>query len=203
MVGIKNSVQNSSEICVSCAILTFIQKQSIHSFKNGLNNVTNQVVMMLMQSNKSNISQHSDWPKVFSPLYAMQRNPSSSLCSSYTWPMLALKPTVGYCVYLLSHSDIPIRHRGIQTVRFYQWPIVHDTGAPTTHDKPGSLTCPMYSTDTQEHFSWEEQDLVHISFLVIFSWCEGGSNSQSLGRQSSVLPMTHACTETNTNTDSH
>ena len=27
--------------------------------------------------------------------------------------------------------------------------IVQDTGAPTTHDKPGSLTCPVLST---EHF---------------------------------------------------
>jgi len=70
---------------------------------------------------------------------------------------------VGCYVYLTTHSDIPIRHRGMQFVRFYKWPIVQNTGAPTTHDKPGSLTCPVYSTDTWEHFSRKEP--VHISFL--------------------------------------
>ena len=44
-----------------------------------------------------------------------------------------------------------------------EWPIVQDTEAPTTHDKPGSLTCPVSSTDKREHFSWEEP--VHISIF--------------------------------------
>ena len=26
---------------------------------------------------------------------------------------------------------------------YLTWPIVQDTGAPTTHGKPGSLTCPL------------------------------------------------------------
>ena len=30
---------------------------------------------------------------------------------------------------------------------------MQDSGAPSTHDKPGSLTCPVYSTDKLEHFS--------------------------------------------------
>ena len=51
----------------------------------------------------------------------------------------------GYCFCLATHSDaLPIRRRGIQIVSFYKWPIVQDTGAPTTLDKPGSLTCPVY-----------------------------------------------------------
>ena len=53
----------------------------------------------------------------------------------------------------------------IPMVSFYQWPYVQDTGAPTIHGKPGSLTCPVQITNTREHFSWEEP--VHISFLVI------------------------------------
>jgi len=41
---------------------------------------------------------------------------------------------------------------------------------------------------TREQFSWKEP--VHISFFSNFSWSKGGgSNSQSLGRQSSVLPL--------------
>jgi len=32
----------------------------------------------------------------------------------------------------------------------------------TTHDKLGSLMCPVYITDAWEHFSWEEP--VRISF---------------------------------------
>ena len=32
-------------------------------------------------------------------------------------------------------------------------PIVQFTGASTTHDKPVSLTCPVKSTDTREHYS--------------------------------------------------
>ena len=44
---------------------------------------------------------------------------------------------------LLLFSDalglLPIRRRGIHihVVNFYYWPIVQDTGAPTTYDKPG------------------------------------------------------------------
>jgi len=45
----------------------------------------------------------------------------------------------GYCFCLA----LPIRRRCIQIVSFYLWTIVQDTGAPTTHDKPGSLTCPV------------------------------------------------------------
>ena len=56
----------------------------------------------------------------------------------------------GLCVYLTMHSDIPIRCRGIQIVNFNYWPTVQDTGAPPTHDKPGSLTYPVYSTDTRK-----------------------------------------------------
>jgi len=55
------------------------------------------------------------------------------------------------------------------------------------HGKPGSLTCPVQITNTRKHFSWEEP--VHISFFSNFSWSEGESNSQSVGRQSSVLPL--------------
>jgi len=73
-------------------------------------------------------------------------------------------------VCLTTHTDIPIRRRGIQTVSSYSWSIVQDTGAPTTHDKTGSLTCPVLGTDTQEQFAWEEP--VHISFCK-FSWSEG------------------------------
>ena len=61
--------------------------------------------------------------------------------------------------------DILIQRRGILIVSFYYLSIVQDTRASTTQDKPGSSTCPVYSNDTQEHFSWEEP--VHISFLVI------------------------------------
>jgi len=37
---------------------------------------------------------------------------------------------------------LPIWRRGIQIVSFYKWPIMQDTGAPTTHmyDKPNFLT---------------------------------------------------------------
>jgi len=47
----------------------------------------------------------------------------------------------GYGFCLATHSAWPIRRRGIQKISFYEWPIVQDTGAPTTHDKPGSLRC--------------------------------------------------------------
>jgi len=34
-----------------------------------------------------------------------------------------------------THSDaLPIRRRGIQIFSLNKWPIVEDTGAPTTHD---------------------------------------------------------------------
>ena len=40
------------------------------------------------------------------------------------------------CVCLMTHSDpLPIRRRGIHIASFYKWPIVQDTGSPTTHDK--------------------------------------------------------------------
>jgi len=42
---------------------------------------------------------------------------------------------------------------------------VQDTGAPTTHDKTGSLTCPVNRSDALEHFSWVEP--LHIFVLVI------------------------------------
>jgi len=44
---------------------------------------------------------------------------------------------------------------------------VQDTGAPTTHDKPGSLTCPVLSIDTQEHFSWEEPVYNFLSSYLV------------------------------------
>jgi len=34
---------------------------------------------------------------------------------------------------------------------------VQDTGAPTPHDKPGSLTCPTQSTDTRMQFALRKQ----------------------------------------------
>ena len=36
-----------------------------------------------------------------------------------------------------------IRGRGIQIVSFYRWPIMEDNGAPTRHDNPVSLGCPV------------------------------------------------------------
>jgi len=66
---------------------------------------------------------------------------------------------------------------------------VQDTGAPTTHDKPGSLTCPVYSIDTREHFSCSGKNLYISPCFSNFSWSEVGSNSQSLARQLSVLPL--------------
>jgi len=57
-------------------------------------------------------------------------------------------------------------------VSFYQWPTVQDTGAPKTKDKPCSLMCPVYSTDTLEHLSRKEP--VHNYILLSnFSWCKG------------------------------
>jgi len=53
-------------------------------------------------------------------------------------------------------QTFPFWRQDIQAVRFYYWPIVQDSGVPTAHDKPGSLTCPVYSTDTLEHLSWKE-----------------------------------------------
>jgi len=48
------------------------------------------------------------------------------------------------CVYLTTKRGLlTIRHRGIKIVSFYKWTILQDTGAPTAHDKPGSLTCPV------------------------------------------------------------
>jgi len=45
------------------------------------------------------------------------------------------------------------------------FPFVQDTGASTTHGKPASSMCLMYSTDTREQISWEEP--VHISLETI------------------------------------
>jgi len=59
-------------------------------------------------------------------------------------------------IYLTTYSNIPIRRQGIQIVSFSKWPIVQNNGAPTTHDKPATLMCPVYSIHTQEHFAWEE-----------------------------------------------
>ena len=47
--------------------------------------------------------------------------------------------------HLATHSDNPFRRRA--SVSFY-FLLVQDTEAPTTHDKPGSFTCPVFSTDT-------------------------------------------------------
>jgi len=53
-------------------------------------------------------------------------------------------PRWGLCVYLTPKLGLlTIRHRGIKIVSFYQLTILQDTGAPTAHDKPGSLTCPV------------------------------------------------------------
>jgi len=53
------------------------------------------------------------------------------------------------------------------------WSMVQDTKAPTTHDKPGSYTCPVYNTDTRKRFSWEEP--------CNHSWVSECSNSQIPG----------------------
>ena len=45
----------------------------------------------------------------------------------------------------------------------------------------------FFTVPSAKHVSWEEP--VHISFFSNFSLSEGGSNSQSLGRQMSVLPL--------------
>lgn len=43
---------------------------------------------------------------------------------------------------------------------------MRNTGVPNTYDKPESLLCPVYSTDTRDHFSWEEP--VHkLCYLVL------------------------------------
>jgi len=50
----------------------------------------------------------------------------------------------GYCFYLsdaLGRFAHKLWRRSIQIVSFYSLHIVQNTGAPTTHDKPGSLTC--------------------------------------------------------------
>jgi len=64
---------------------------------------------------------------------------------------------------------------------------VQDTGAPNTHDKPGSLTCPVYSTDTREHLSWKEPvhtNYVYTSPFSNFSWCKGNhTGNPCVGRQ--------------------
>ena len=71
---------------------------------------------------------------------------------------LAVLSEGGFCVYLTSHSDIHIRRWGIQIVKFQL--VAHS--ARNSHNKPGCLTYPVNSTDTREHFSWEEP--VHIQF---------------------------------------
>jgi len=71
---------------------------------------------------------------------------------------------LGLCVYLTTHSDIPMRRGDIQMVSFVL--VAHSarlqyTEAPTTHDKPGSLTCPVYNTKYTGAFSCDEEE--HIS----------------------------------------
>ena len=48
----------------------------------------------------------------------------------------------GYCFCFVTHSGFAQSASGHKD-SFYKWRIVQDTGAPTTHDKPGSLTCPV------------------------------------------------------------
>ena len=59
---------------------------------------------------------------------------------------------------------------------------MQDTGAPTTHDKPGSSMYPVYSTDTGKHFSLEET--VHYLLSVILVGVRGDRNTKE-----SVLPV--------------
>jgi len=66
--------------------------------------------------------------------------------------------------FLTTHSDIPIRRRDIQSVSFFKWLIVQETGAPNIHHKPCSLTCPVYSTTTQPIFFSAKNQLIYISF---------------------------------------
>jgi len=84
----------------------------------------------------------------------------------------------------LKHSHLESRHTYPNS--FYLWPIVQDTGAPTTHDKPCSLTYPVYIALLQGSILPGTNQ--YVSPFSYLSWCEG-SNSQSLGRQSSVLPL--------------
>jgi len=95
---------------------------------------------------------------------------------------------MGVCFYFndeLGHSNSA---SGKEIVSFFYWPIVQDTGAPITHDKPGSLTYPIYGTDTREHCYENNQYLSSFSIFIDVR----GSNSQSLGRQASVSPLSQA-----------
>ena len=76
--------------------------------------------------------------------------------------MIIIDMYVCLYVYLTTHSDIPLRRRGKHIVSFCLWPILQDTGAPTTHNKPGFLMCRVCSTDKRDHCSWEEP--VHIFY---------------------------------------
>jgi len=51
-----------------------------------------------------------------------------------------------WCVYLTTHSNIPISRRAMQRVSFYLRPI-----EPTTHEKPGLLACSVYSTSKSQN----------------------------------------------------
>jgi len=58
------------------------------------------------------------------------------------------------CVFALfiAHFDIDIRHQACRLFACVRCPKGQDTEASTTHDKPGSLTCPVYRIDIVQHF---------------------------------------------------
>jgi len=62
---------------------------------------------------------------------------------------------------------LPIRCRGIRIVSFYWWPIVQDTGAPTTHDKRAQCKALIHG----HIFSGKSQYI--SSFLVILVGLRG------------------------------
>ena len=68
---------------------------------------------------------------------------------------------------------------------------MQDTGAPAKHDKPSSQRSHSYCNGTRQPFFWNEPEHIKSPFSN-FSLLKGGSNSQSLGRQSSVLPLSQA-----------
>jgi len=44
---------------------------------------------------------------------------------------------------------------------------VQDTEVLITHDKLGSLMCPVFSIDTWEHFSWGEPYLYIVDLVCV------------------------------------
>ena len=90
------------------------------------------------------------------PIRAFSATISSSLTLTYgVWRLF--NDVLGHSYSASGHTDCQ-----------FLWPIVQDTAAPTTHDKPGSLTCPLCSTDTgtREHTVFPGKNQ-YIGFLVI------------------------------------